>query len=406
MSTSNGLLLSAMLAAAALALQAEDFTPGAHKGLPCDGNKEWTWDVYVPKAYAEKTDKKFPVVWCCSATGNPGFWHLEQWAEKNEVLLVAMNDPKNGLMFDVIFKMQDDVIATAEAKLRLHPCLRFSTGNSGGAWQAIYIANRHPDQHAGVVMQIHSGNGVTCPKHISIAFIAGEADTTHPISAIRGAYRSFQRRGNPVRILTVPGRGHENAKPEELIDMMDWMYNYQRIAHPLLPPADKLAVKKEIAERIKACGDIPSPKARLAEAETLLGMPDVEKSPDYKLLILAWFKASRELAEAKTDATEKHEDLFVLVDHPRSRLVPSAETQAVNKLLADLRKDPAVRTEWEALQIYARIQKMEAAAGEKRSELKVAADGYRALAQKYPNTRAGKDAAEDAKRLSEAKDKK
>jgi hypothetical protein len=386
-------------------LPAQDFTPGAHKRLPCDGNKEWTWDVYVPKAYAEKKDKKFPVVWCCGAGGNPGFWQLEQWAEKNEVLLVAMNDPQNGLAFDVIWKMQDDVIATAGAKLRLHPCLRFSTGNSGGAGQALFIANRHPDQHAGVVMQIHSGLGTSCPKHISVAFIAGEADDVHPIWAIREAYRRFQRSGNPVRILTVPGRGHENAKPEELIDMMDWMYNYQRVAHPKLPPEDKAAVKKEIVERIKACGGIQTPAARLSEAETLMDMPDVDKLPDFKMLVLTWFKASRELAEAKTDAAEKHEDLFMLVDNPRSRLVPAAETQAVIKLLTELRKDPTVRTEWTALQIYARIQKMEAAAGQKASELKMAADGYRALAQKYPNTRAGKDAAEDANRM-EAKGKK
>lgn len=261
------ILLTVLVAGYVLSLPAQDFTPGAHKRLPCDGNKEWTWDVYVPKAYAEKKDKKFPVVWCCGAGGNPGFWQLEQWAEKN------------------------------------------------------------------------------------------------------------------------------------------WMYNYQRVAHPKLPPEDKAAVKKEIVERIKACGGIQTPAARLSEAETLMDMPDVDKLPDFKMLVLTWFKASRELAEAKTDAAEKHEDLFMLVDNPRSRLVPAAETQAVIKLLTELRKDPTVRTEWTALQIYARIQKMEAAAGQKASELKMAADGYRALAQKYPNTRAGKDAAEDANRM-EAKGKK
>jgi len=51
------MLLSVLLAGFALSLQAHEFTPGANKRLPCDGNKEWTWDVYVPKAYAEKKDK-------------------------------------------------------------------------------------------------------------------------------------------------------------------------------------------------------------------------------------------------------------------------------------------------------------------------------------------------------------
>lgn len=402
----NRMLLPVLVAGFAISLPAQEFTPGAHRRLPCDGNKEWTWDVYVPQAYAEKEDKRFPVVWCCSAGGNPGFWRLEQWAEKNEVLLIAMNDPKNGLDWVTIHRMQDDVIATSEAKLRLHPCLRFSTGNSGGAWQAMYIANRHPDKHAGVVMQIHSGNGVPCPKHISVAFIAGEEDKTHPISAVRSAYQGFQSLGNPVRILAVPGRGHESAKLDELTDMLDWMYNYQRVANPKLPPEDKAAVKKEIADRIRSCGDIKAPAERLAATETLMGIPDVETAPDYKLLVLAWFKAGRELSEAKTDAAEKHEVLFALLGHPRSRLVPSAETQAVTMILTELRKNPAVRAEWEALQIYARTQKVEAAAGRNRTELRMAAEGYRALAQKYPDTRAGKDAAEDARRMSEAKKKK
>jgi len=285
-------------------LSAEDFTPGAHKRLPCDGNKEWTWDVFIPKAYAEKPDKKFPVIWCCGAGGNPGFWQLEQWAEKNEALLIAMNDPKNGLYWNTIHKMQDDVIATTEAKLRLHPCLRFSIGASGGAWQAIWIAKRYPDKHAGVIMQVHSGNLTICPKHISVAFIAGDADKTHPISVTKTAYEGFKRRGNPVKILVVPGRGHEKAKTDEIVSMLDWMYNYQRISHPNLPPEDKAAVKKEIAERIKACGDIKDPAARLAESELLMSLSDIEKSPDYKLLVVAWSKASRELAEAMTGAAE------------------------------------------------------------------------------------------------------
>ena len=69
-------------------------------------------------------------------------------------------------------------------------------------------------------------------------------------------------------------------------------------------------------------------------------------------------------------------------------------------------KDPAIRKEWEALQVYARVQKAEVAAGEKRSELKMAAEGYRAVAQKYPNTRAGKKATEDAQRMEKDKEKK
>ena len=57
----------------------------------------------------------------------------------------------------------------------------------------MFIANRYPDKHAGVIMQIHSGNGTTCPKHISVAFIAGDADKTHPISATKALAQGCTR---------------------------------------------------------------------------------------------------------------------------------------------------------------------------------------------------------------------
>ena len=54
-------------------------TPGSYKGNKCDNGSKWTFDVYIPKAYAEKPEKHFPVLYISSPSANPGFRKLEKW---------------------------------------------------------------------------------------------------------------------------------------------------------------------------------------------------------------------------------------------------------------------------------------------------------------------------------------
>ena len=62
--------------------------PGSHKKNKCDNGSKYTFDVYIPKAYAEKSDRHFPVLYLSSPGANPGFRKLEKWAEENEFLLI------------------------------------------------------------------------------------------------------------------------------------------------------------------------------------------------------------------------------------------------------------------------------------------------------------------------------
>jgi len=72
---------------------------------------------------------------------------------------------------------------------------------SGAAMCSMRLAGHYPDKHAGVLMMGHSGNGEICPKHIAVAFVHGDKDTTHPPEVVIRAYKGFKSRGNPVRIL-------------------------------------------------------------------------------------------------------------------------------------------------------------------------------------------------------------
>jgi len=403
MSARKLLSLLLLVALATSAARAAEPAPGKQTRLPCKKNASYTYDLYVPKAYAENAEKKFPVLFLSSPGANPGFMSLENWAEKNGVLLVGINDSKNEIPFKTIFEIQDDVIQTVEATLRLHPCLRFSIGFSGAGWASMHMADRYPDKHAGVVMMGHSANGTMCAKHISVAFIHGEKDETHPVSAALGAYQAFKSRGNPVRKIIVPGRGHQPGTREEMETMLNWMLGWQRLVHPKLPPKDRADAMAELKKRIEECPKIQSAAARLEEAQLLFDLPDIDKSPSYRTLAGAWFSGRLELAQSRNDPVEKLYDLLQTQDDPRARQCPAAELQKLTAELNELRKQPALKKEYDAYVVYDRIVKMEAEAGKNQTRLKQAQAAYEAFGKQFPDTKAAKLAAEAAQRMAKPK---
>lgn len=377
--------------------------PGKHARLPCKSAPEWTYDLFVPASYATETKRHFPVVFLSSPGANPGFMGLEAWAEKNGALLVAINDSKNGLSFPEITKIQDAVIKSVEATTRVHPCLRFSAGLSGAAWASMHMASRYPDSHAGVIAMAHSGNGTTFAKHIAIAFVHGDKDNVHPCSAVEAAYAGFKKKGNPARDLLVPGRGHEAAKKAETEEMLTWMLGWERLTHPKLPPDEKAAALAEIKQRMAHCAELPTAAARVEEAEQLTQLPGVDKFPEYKALAATWFSAAFEAAQGLSDPLDQHEHLMTLSEDPRVQAAPAAEQAKLAKQLAELRKRPEVKAEWEAAQVYERAAKMEAAAGKNRTAMKEAQHAYDACAKQFATTKGGKLAQTAAERLASVK---
>src|SRR4051794_35081020 len=61
-------------------------TPGYHADLPLPGAPGQTFDLYLPRAYADRNDHpdvRFPVVYLLAAGGKS---HLVDWADQHKVL--------------------------------------------------------------------------------------------------------------------------------------------------------------------------------------------------------------------------------------------------------------------------------------------------------------------------------
>ena len=416
------LLTLASLAGAGLPAVAGDLAPGAHKRIPCKDKPKWTYDVYIPGAYtassgqrrspdrAREPEKKLPVLFLSSPGTNPGFMGHEAWAGSRGVILVTVNDSANSVIENAarradgwakIAEMQDAVIESAEETLRMHPCLRFSMGCSGAGWASMLMAGRYGDRHAGVVMLAHSGNGADgkLAKHIAVAFIHGEQDDVHPVSASRGVCKRLKSRGNPTRIKTGPW-GHNDSTRENREEMLDWMLELMRLTHPKLPPGELKAARDEIKRRAGALADLDATE-RLAEAGRLMSLPKRLWQRYSRELHKGWFSASHERASAITDPVAQHNALSDMSEDERARMCSPSDRKKLMGELRKLRREPAVKKEWKARQIYAQIAAMEKKLPDrppKSRKMKVV-NSYVMLARKYPNTIYGMQAAEDVKRM-------
>ncbi|HHN45920.1 MAG TPA: hypothetical protein ENN09_00630 [Planctomycetes bacterium] len=391
------------IVAAALRVSAGEVGPGIHRGIKCKAAPQYTYDVCVPRAYAEETGRRFPVLFISSPGGNPGFMGTENWADENSVLLVTINDTENNQEFSQWDEIQTAVMDSVETSLRLHPCLRFSMGFSGGGMASMRLARRYGEKFAGVVMLGHSGNGEDrgLPKHITVAFVHGENDRTHSIGSVESVFKKLKSRGHIVRKI-VGDWGHETGAVEHRLLLLSWMLDLSRLVHPLLSEDERAEARREIKRRVEALPNTPDAAQRLKNAEGLLELPDSEKWPEIQALYAAWFSAKYDLASANTDIVDRHEALNALFNDERTRKCAAADQKRLAAELSDMRKKQPVKTEWAARQMYDQIAAFEAKAGQNKTKLLQAAQSYAALARSYPDTRAGKKAAEDARRLGEA----
>ena len=387
---------------AAFAAHAEDPAPGAYKKVSCKKAPDKTYDLYVPKAYATEPDRKFPILFISTPNARQTFYFLEKWADRNGVLLVCINDSKNG-PWPEIQKCQDAVIDSVEQTLRVHPCLRFAMGMSGAASASLGMAMRFPDKTAGVLMMCHDGAGQVAAKHICMAFIYGGKDDTQPPAGIEAAIRAHQAKGCPVNKLLAPGRGHEDAETSEIEPMLDWMLGIARISHPKLSPEEQKAAKDEIVRRMKACAEIKAPDERIKEVQTLLDLPKVDTWPESKPLPALWLSAQLEAAKSLADPAAQCNVLMDALENSLTLKCSAAEQNAAKKELDDLCKQPACKKEVEAHETFKRAAQMETAAGKNKSKLAEAAQVYAGIAARYPDTKAGREASIAAKRMGEAK---
>jgi hypothetical protein len=382
-----------LTASLAMAQNANPWKPGLRAKVPTSGG--FDIDVFIPDAYAEQTTRKFPVLFMHSWDGKPQLAPFKDWANRTGMVLVGVNGAQNGPNEPIVAR-QDAAIPFVEKELRLSNSLRFSMGMSGAAMMSWLMCLNHKDKHAGILMMGQSGFPELPPKHVAVAYIHGDQEPNLPF--IEEVVKRLKKAGNPLRRIVRPG-GHIEGEHSDKEEMLTWMVTLERFTHPNRSAEEIKEAKESALKRIGGLDAVADAGARLAEAEQLFAIPEVEKWPEVKTLALAWYKAAIEKAGAMADPIDKHELLTEVSQSPRLKLVPPAESKTLAPMLADLRKDPAVKKEHDAGQMLQRVAALEAQARSKGDWQQVL-EGYKLVKARFAGTKAAAKAEEGVKRAA------
>ncbi|MCY3018861.1 MAG: hypothetical protein NTW87_07525 [Planctomycetota bacterium] len=374
---------------------ADKWKPGLHEKVPT--SEGFDVGLFIPDVYAKEPARKFPIIFMHDPGGNPQPGEFRDWANHNGVILIGINGAQNGPTEPITVR-QEAALKFVEKELRLSDCLRFSMGMSGGAQMSWGFCVNHPDKHAGILMMGQCGLPKLPPKHVAVAYIHGDKEPNLPF--INEAIARLKKAGNPLREIVRPG-GHIPGEHSDQEQMLTWMFTLERYTHPKRSPDEIKDAKKEAIKRIEGLSAINDPGARFNEADQLLAIPDVGTWPEAKTLAATWCKAAMDKAAAMANAVDKHEFLTEVSQSPHLRLVPSGDSKQLPSLLADLRKDPAVKKEYEAGLMLQQIAAMEAQAKNKSAWQQVLS-GYEALKARYGDTRVAQKAEEGIKRANAA----
>lgn len=373
--------------------------PGVTKAIPCIDAPDQSMDLYLPPQYFKDTERKFPVLFLSSPNAKPNISQHIKWADRQGVILITINNSQNG-PWPPIFKAQDAVWRTAEANLRLHPCLRFANGMSGAACASHVLASYHAEQFAGTLMEGQCCTGDKLPKYICVAFINGDKDPN--AAYIETSERHLRGQGNPVQHFVKPG-GHVPGTTEEEEKYLDWMLDFQRFNHPKLSAEDKARNKAHVLEQMDSAEKLESPTARFELLDKMLSIADFAKLPESKAHISACVKAAADASGALTDKKEKYAILSRVAFKDYKNLADSASKSAFEKELGEARRDPEVKTEWDADTAYAQVAVAERQAGDNKAAVANVCNLYAQIQQHWPNTAAGKKALDDTNRLKPGK---
>ena len=362
-----------------------DLTAAKNKGswLTCETDKRYAYKIHLPSNYEVKTEKKFETIFIFSPGGSANFRGLEQWADNNDVILIASRDSKNGLdpqsIYNQIFKA---LVTTAEKKYRVHPVLKYTMGKSGGAWCSVKCADQFNQKFAGVFLMAHSGNYARVPAHIAVAFYYGTKDTIHGFEHVEKAIKFFKKQGNPV-YARKEAVGHIWAPKEDTIEILNWMLNTQRYTHKYLSSKmkkDLLLDLKADVEKLLELEDLGDKKEKVL---ALLEVPAVLKLKEGKDLVKKYGESLE--GEISALADDKEAFLFTekLEEAPYLRALPSSTRKALSKKVAKLKKTE-LKGEFYAKKMFLSVKKSEDKYG--ASKAKTLINSYGKIVKKYPET--------------------
>ncbi|MCM8528849.1 MAG: hypothetical protein NE327_20165 [Lentisphaeraceae bacterium] len=332
----NKLLITLFVFSISLFGNDKPTSPGSHKKNKCDSGSKYTFDVYIPKAYAEKSDKQFPVLYISSPGANPGFMKLEKWAEETEFLLITINESKNGLDWKVIFQIQDDVVRSTEY-LRKHHALQFATGFSGSAWASVHLANRHPKKIAGVFMNCHSGNGtVLQDKDQSVALVSGNTDKIHSASAVVGAYNGYRKRGFHTQYENLE-MGHTWAPLDKFVENLNFLYNYQKFANKHLTDEEVNEAYSQLEkEELVAIAKLNNKNEAMSKLESFMGIPKLMKSSLANKIYSEWGNAALSYVNDQKDS-DPAAAYFAMTSESSEDIIKKLPSQIKSSLVQEVR---------------------------------------------------------------------
>lgn len=379
-------------------------TPGAHKKLPCPKNPKLTYDIYLPKGYSAVAGSApvegYPALFISSPGANPGFRGYEAWADANGVLLVGINDSRNG-DWKPIIEAQDAVLDAVKA-YRIHPCLRFATGQSGGGQASGLLTASHPKEFAGALLQCHSVfEGMTTKppaSHLCYGFIGGLKDTTHPDSVVREGAARARKTGHYVQEEHLD-MGHVWGPKDVVGRMLSNMLTYARMTHPGLSVAEKKNAEKLPDSLIASALAESDPVKACSLVDPLVSIDAFKSKPFRAPALDAWCSA-----RAKTiDALSGLAAFEALVDKDtRERFDDSRgkSKPAVDALRKKIESDPALKTEvpaWKDFQKLTDAYDRENARSMNAKSLKDWKTKFSKFSKKFEGTFAATKAGELAK---------
>jgi predicted esterase len=364
-------------------------TPGFHDDVACVDDASFTYDLFLPKRYAEEPERRFPAYFLTSPVGNPNIKPFCAWADQRGFILLAINNSRNGVN---VHRPQDLLLHSIEERgLRLHHCLRYAGGLSGGAAASADLVMRYPHQFAGLHMSAHSGIGILAPPYMAITIYSGRRDGTHPFEIQQGVAEEYRSQGNPLWFLPHDG-GHDNVPDDQMVAFLDWMYWRTLLSHPALTPED-LRTNMQILElEVAAIADVADAASRAERCGVLLATPRITASPEGGELIDMWIVAVQERAAASADTVGRFWHLQAASEEPWFTAVDATIRRAIGKELRELQRDDAVKAENIAYGAYRKVQEMERRANTLALTEQVAT-AYGQIAERFPDTRYGRMAA-------------
>lgn len=384
-------LLAAVCAAA-------EIVPGTSRGLPCPGTDE-TYDLFIPRVYLDEPERRFPVLFVSDPGGHPHWHGLEPWAERQGVVMVTINGSRNG-PWEPILAAQKAITETVFATYRIHPSLRFAMGFSGGAWASTVLAARFKDDWAGVVLCGHGhGRRDITAKHVMLGYHMGRQDAVYSFASMQRAAAADRDGGMPVRVIEREV-GHVWAGTPELEELLDWMLEQQRLAHPRLPAAERRANLERLAARAGTAATLADPAERRAALERILAIGPAGTQPELKPAREAWLAAVLASVDDQADPVAAWRALSQAAASPWQAGIAGPARKELGKRLETLQRRKEVKPEAEAAQALAQVAAAEARKSAGASVRQQLIANYQAIAKRWPGTEAAAAAEAAAERLA------